>query len=212
MGSASKPGLVIAALLAGSSPALPAALSEKRAPCLACHSVEGQSENENVPSLGAQQASYTVVQLYMYREKTRLAEPMNEMAAGLSDGDLQAIADALATLPAPKPPADPGDPARLERARAMAEQNRCNACHRPDFSGREGVPRLADQREDYLLKALSEYKSGTRHAYEPIMVDVLQAISDGELAELSYYLACLRLAHLPDRRGAGADPARLSAR
>jgi cytochrome c553 len=192
MGGAGKPGLVIAALLAGSSPALPADLSEKMAPCLACHGVEGQSENENVPSLGAQQASYTVIQLYMFREKTRLAEPMNEMAAGLSDGDLQSIADALATLPAPKPPDDPGDPARLERARAMAEQNRCNSCHRPDFSGRESVPRLADQREDYLLKTLSEYKSGARRAYEPIMVEVLQPISEAAMVELSYYLAHLR--------------------
>jgi cytochrome c553 len=192
MGGAGKPGLVIAALLAGSSPALPADLSEKMAPCLACHGVEGQSENDNVPSLGAQQASYTVIQLYMFREKTRLAEPMNEMAAGLSDGDLQSVADALATLPAPKPPVDPGDPARLERARALAEQNRCNSCHRPDFSGRESVPRLADQREDYLLKTLREYKSGARRAYEPIMVEVLQPISEPAMAELSYYLAHLR--------------------
>jgi cytochrome c553 len=192
MGGAGKSGLVIAALLAGSSPALPADLSEKMAPCLACHGVEGQSENENVPSLGAQQASYTVIQLYMFREKTRLAEPMNEMAAGLSDGELQSIADALATLPPPKPPADPGDPARLERARAMAEQNRCNSCHRPDFSGRESVPRLADQREDYLLKTLREYKSGARRAYEPIMVEVLQPISESDMVELSYYLAHLR--------------------
>jgi cytochrome c553 len=192
MGGTGKPWLVISAVLAGSSPALPADLSEKMAPCLACHGVEGQSENENVPSLGAQQASYTVIQLYMFREKTRLAEPMNEMAAGLSDGDLQSIADALATLPAPKPPDDPGDPARLERARAMAEQNRCNSCHRPDFSGRESVPRLADQREDYLLKTLSEYKSGARRAYEPIMVEVLQPISEAAIVELSYYLAHLR--------------------
>ena len=192
MGGAGKPGLVIAALLAGSSPALPADLSEKMAPCLACHGAEGQSENEDVPTLGAQQASYTVIQLYMFREETRLAEPMNEMAAGLSDGELQSIADALATLPAPKPPDDPGDPARLERARAMAEQNRCNSCHRPDFSGRESVPRLADQREDYLLKTLSEYKSGARRAYEPIMVEVLQPISEAAMVELSYYLAHLR--------------------
>jgi cytochrome c553 len=192
MGGAGKPGLVIAALLAGSSPALPADFSEKMAPCLACHGVEGQSENENVPSLGAQQASYTVVQLYMFREKTRLAEPMNEMAAGLSDGELQSIADAFATLPPPKPPDDPGNPARLERARAMAEQNRCNSCHRPDFSGRESVPRLADQREDYLLKTLREYKSGARRAYEPIMVEVLQPISEAAMVELSYFLAHLR--------------------
>jgi cytochrome c553 len=193
MGGAGKLGLVIAALLAGASPALAADLSEKMAPCLACHGEEGQSQNENVPSLGAQQASYTVIQLYMFREKTRVAEPMNEMAKELTNGDLQSMADALAALPAPKPPADPGDPARLERARAMIEQNHCNACHRPDFSGRESVPRLADQREDYLLKTLREYKSGARRAYEPIMVEVLQPISDADLVELSDYLAHLRL-------------------
>jgi len=193
MGGAGKLGLVIAALFAGASPALAADLSEEMAPCLACHGEEGQSQTENVPSLGAQQAPYTVIQLYMFREKTRVAEPMNEMAEGLSDGDLQSMADALAALPAPKPPADPGDRVRLERARAMAEQNHCNACHRPDFSGRESVPRLADQREDYLLKTLREYKSGARRAYEPIMVEVLQPISDAELVELSYYLSHLRL-------------------
>ena len=200
MGGAGKLGLLIVPLLAGASPALAADLAEKMAPCLTCHGEEGQSQNENVPSLGAQQASYTVIQLYMFRENTRVAEPMNEMAKELSDGDLQSIADTLANLPAPKPPADRGDPARLERARAMAEQNRCNACHRADFSGREGVPRLADQREDYLLKTLREYKSGARHAYEPVMVEVLQPISDAELVELSYYMAHLRLTNLGDPR------------
>jgi cytochrome c553 len=192
MRGAGKPGLVFAALLAGGSPALSADLSGRMAPCLACHGAEGQSQTDNVPSLGAQQASYTVIQLYMFREKTRLAEPMNEMAAELSDAELQSIADALAVLPAPKPAIDPSDPVRLEHGRALAEQNRCNSCHRPDFSGRESVPRLADQREDYLLKTLRDYKSGARRAYEPIMVEVLQPISDTDLVELSYYLAHLR--------------------
>ena len=205
MGGAGKLGLVTAALLAGALPAPAADLSEKMAPCLACHGEAGQSQIENVPSLGAQQSPYTVIQLYMFREKTRVADPMNEMAKELTDGDLQSIADALAALPAPKPPADPGDPARLQRARAMTEQYHCNTCHRPDFSGRESVPRLADQREDYLLKTLREYKSGARHAYEPIMVEVLQPISDADLVELSYYLAHLRLTYLHDPRGISAD-------
>jgi glucose/arabinose dehydrogenase len=32
----------------------------------------------------------------------------------------------------PKPPADAGDPARLERSRAVVEQSHCDVCHRPD--------------------------------------------------------------------------------
>ena len=63
MGGAGKLGLVIAAMLAGASPVPAADLSEKMAPCLACHGEDGPSQIENVPSLGAQQASYTVIQL-----------------------------------------------------------------------------------------------------------------------------------------------------
>ena len=85
--------------------------------------------------------------------------------------------------------ADPVDPERLERARAMVEQNHCNVCHRPDFSGQENVPRLASQREDYLLKSLRDYKSGARHGYEPTMAEVLQPIDDAQLVECAYYLA-----------------------
>jgi len=196
MGRGGKAGLIAAAWLAGALPVLaadlPEKLAEKLAPCLACHGVEGQSVLEIVPSLGAQTAPYALIQLFMFREKMRVAEPMTEAAQGLSDDDLQAIADALAAQPPPKPPDDPGDPMRLERARILTEQHRCNFCHRPDYSGQQSVPRLADQREDYLLKTLREYKSGARHAYEPIMIEVLQPLDDAQLVEFAYYLAHLR--------------------
>ena len=183
---------VAAIVSAGALPALAAEPPEKLAPCLACHGADGQSQTENVPSLGGQPAPYSLIQLVMFREKMRVAEPMNEAAKGLSDGDLQSLADAVAALPPPKPPDDAGDPARLERARALAEQHRCNICHRPDFAGQQTAPRLADQREDYLLKTLREYKTGARRAYEPIMLDVLQPIDDAALVELAYYLARVR--------------------
>jgi len=128
----------------------------------------------------------------MFREKIRVADPMNEAAKELTDDELQSMAAAFAVQPAPKPPDDPGDPARLERARALTEQNHCNVCHRPDFSGQQTVPRLAYQREDYLLKTLREYKSGARHAYEPIMLEVLQPIDDTQLVEFAYYLSHMR--------------------
>jgi cytochrome c553 len=192
MGRTGKVAPVVAALLAGAPPGIGANLDDKIAPCLACHGAEGQSETENVPSLGAQPAPYTVIQLFMFREKLRIAEPMNEMARELSDGELQSFADLIAQQPAPKAPADPGDPARMERARILTEQNHCNICHRPDFSGRENVPRLADQREDYLLKTLRDYKSGARRGYDASMAEVLQPLDDAQLVECAYYLARFR--------------------
>jgi len=180
-----------AALIAGALPAL-ADPSEKLEPCLACHGASGQSELDAVPSLGAQPAPYSLIQLVLFREKIRIVEPMNEFAKELTDDELRSMSDALAALPPPKPPVDPGDPARLERARTLTEVNHCNVCHRPDFSGRENVPRLADQREDYLLKALRDYKSGARHGYDATMAEALQPVDDAQLAEFAYYLAHLR--------------------
>jgi cytochrome c553 len=145
-----------------------------------------------VPSLGAQPAPYTVIQLFMFREGLRVAEPMNEMAKGLTDDDLQSIADFCEKQPTPKPPADLVDPARLERDRVLVEQNHCNVCHRPDFSGQNNVPRLADQREDYLLKTLRDYKSAARRGYDASMAEVLQPLDDAQLIEFAFYLARLR--------------------
>jgi len=182
---------VAAALLTGMLAVSAAAPPEKLEPCLACHGAEGQSEIEDVPSLGAQPSKYALIQLFMFREGLRSVEPMTELTKGWSDANLQEAADFIAALHPPKPPTDPADPARLERARALAELNHCNVCHRSDFSGQENVPRLADQREDYLLKALREYKGGARHGYEPTMAEVLQPIDYTQLVEFAYYLSRL---------------------
>ena len=167
-------------------------IAERAAPCLACHGEKGQSETENTPSLGAQQAPYALIQLFMFREKLRVFEPMNEMAKGLSDDDLRTFSDFLATLPKPAPPADAGDPARLQRAQALAQQHRCNICHNTDFSGKDNVPRIADQREDYLAKTLREYKDNSRHGYDATMAEVLQPVTLEQIADLAYFLARVR--------------------
>ena len=176
--------VVLTALTAGA-----AALAEPFAPCLACHGEHGQSVIPEVPSLGAQPAFYVMVQLYMFRERLRTVGPMHDTLHGLSDDDLRRLAEAIAQLPPPLPNADPGDPARLERARALIQQHRCNFCHTATFAGVENVPRLAGQREDYLVKTLREYKNNTRRAYDPAMAEVLYAISDEQIGDLAYFLA-----------------------
>ena len=167
-------------------------LQQRTVACFACHGERGQSETENTPSLGGQQAPYALIQLFMFREKLRSFEPMNEMAKALSDDDLRTFSDFIATLPKPAPPADAGDPARIARWQALAQQNRCNSCHNTDFSGKENVPRIANQREDYLAKTLSEYKDNSRHGYDGTMADVMGSVAKEQIADLAYYLARYR--------------------
>src|SRR5215831_18883144 len=190
---ASMRGLVgaVLVLMVAALPAAAASLEERLAPCLACHGEQGQSDHPKVPSLGAQPAFYVMVQLYMFRERMRTVEPMNAMTQGLTDDELRRMADVIATLPPPRPVGESGDPTRLERARALIQQHRCNFCHNPDFSGAQNVPRLADQREDYLVKALREYKNNTRRGYDAAMAEVLYEISDEQIRDLAYFLARL---------------------
>jgi len=162
---------------------------EERLPtCLACHGENGQSQTPEVPSLGGQPEYYLTIQLYMFREKLRVVEIMNEMTKGLSDDDLRKMAGVIAKLPAPSS-AGGADPDRAQRALALAQQNRCNFCHQPKFTGDQNVPRIAGQREDYLVKTLREYKSNTRRGYDASMADVLYPISDAQIVDLAHFLA-----------------------
>jgi cytochrome c553 len=170
-------------------PACAQSLQERVSTCFDCHGEKGQSQRPEVPSLGAQPASYTLIELVMFRDRLRVTEPMNEMTKKLRDDDLRALSDMISKLPAPNPISDTPDPARMERARALAQQNRCNFCHQSNFQGVDNVPRLAGQREDYLLKTLRGYRDGSRRGYDAQMSEVVYAMKDQDFVDLAYFLA-----------------------
>jgi len=180
---------ILAGLLATSAQA--ATYDEKLPACLACHGEKGVSETPEVPSLAGMPADFTLIQLFLFRQGTRKVEIMNDLAKDMTDDDLRKFADTFAKLPPPKA-ADTPDPAIAERAKAVIAKNHCASCHNPDFSGRDQMPRLAAQREDYLLKSLRDYKAGTRPGYEPTMDEVMRPVSEADIVDLSHYLSRLR--------------------
>ena len=173
-----------------SGAALAAPVPELIAPCTGCHGA-GTSDTEGVPSLGGQPADYVVTQLFQFRERQRDAPPMNEMAAGFSDDDLRSYADAVASLPAPAWPGPPADAALAGRAQAAIAKHRCSSCHGADLAGRDAIPRIRAQREDYLGQALTGYKSNARPGYDPAMNEVAQELSAAEITDLAAYISKL---------------------
>src|SRR5262249_22168683 len=91
-------------------PACAQSLQERLSTCFDCHGENGQSQRPEVPSLGAQPASYSLIELVMFRDQLRITEPMNEMSKGLSDDDLRAVSDTISKLPPPTPVSDTADP------------------------------------------------------------------------------------------------------
>src|SRR5215475_4292006 len=79
-------GVIAAALTV--LPVCAQSLEERLPTCFACHGDKGTSQLPDTPSLGAQPAFYTTVQLLMFRDRLRVTEPMNEVAKGLTEGDL----------------------------------------------------------------------------------------------------------------------------
>jgi len=185
------PRIAVGAILVGLAgfPACAQSLQEHMSTCFGCHGEKGQSQLPEVPSLGAQPAFYTLVELVMFRDKLRITEPMNEMTKGLSDDDLRVVSDIIAKLPPPEPVSDTPESARMDRGRALAHQNRCNFCHQSNFQGLDNVPRLAGQREDYLLKTLRAYKDNSRRGYDAQMSEVVYAMKDEDFVDLAYFLA-----------------------
>jgi cytochrome c553 len=170
--------------------AVSATADEQRiANCLACHGQNGQSTTPEVPSLGGQPEYYVTIQLVMFRDKLRGVEIMNQSMAGVSDDMIRELANFVSKLPPPQAVVEATDEARVDRAKALAQNYHCNVCHQPDFSGYQNVPRLAGQREDYLVHALRGYKDNTRRGYDASMADVIQPVTDAQILDLSYYLA-----------------------
>ena len=165
---------------------------EKLATCLACHGEKGISETSEVPSLAGMPADFTLIQLFLFRQGTRKIEIMNDLAKDMSDDDLRKFSDYFVKLPPPKASGEAADPAIAARAQAVIAKDHCGSCHNPDFSGREQMPRLAAQREDYLPKALRDYKAAKRPGYDATMDEVIRPITDADILDLSHYLTRLK--------------------
>ena len=146
------------------------------------------------PVLAGQPSFYSITQLFLFREGRRSNEGMTAVAKTLTDDDMRGFSDFIGTLPpVPAPPsATPPDAARIDKARALAQQHKCVFCHGADFSGGQQVPRIAGQREDYLRMSLRGFHSGTRPGYTQAMSAAVSQIPVEDLDTLAYYVARFR--------------------
>ena len=160
--------------------------------CTACHGPQGTSMTALTPSLGGQPSFYAITQLFLFRDGRRtdglLSAAMSAIAKGMSDDDLRGFSDHISTLPAPVETVAT-DPQRTARGAALATKLHCAGCHGAVYDGGKQVPRLAGQREDYLLQALQGFRSGKRVGYTPAMSEALAGVAPAELADLAHYLA-----------------------
>src|ERR1700710_287697 len=154
--------LLIACSVSSTHAADLAAGKEKAEMCVACHGEGGISQTENIPSLAAQPDQFIQWQLVFFRAGTRKNEQMQPIVEQLNNDDIRNLGAYFASLSPPKNPKPDDDPDLSKKGAQSAAGRRCASCHTDSYAGTKAVARIAGQREEYLVKALHDYKTGLR--------------------------------------------------
>jgi cytochrome c553 len=166
--------------------ALPAGAQEL---CAACHGAGGNSLAPAVPSIAGQPRTFLETQLILFREGVRPSEQMGPVVKGMKDAEISRLAAHFEKLPAKAMESAPGDASLLKRGRERAAALGCGSCHRPDYAGQSQIPRLAAQREQYLVSEMLAYRDNKRQGGDTIMAAALYGVSDADIRALAHYLA-----------------------
>ena len=156
--------------------------------CAPCHGADGVSQTPLTPSLAGQPDEFVQWQLVYYRSGARKNEVMQPISEALGNEEIRNLGAYYASLPPPKPAVPPD--ALAQRGEELAAQHRCRSCHAEDYNGFRAAARLSSQREDVLVKALRDFKSGQRiGSGVASMADVMFELNDADILALSRYLA-----------------------
>ena len=185
-------GILSLAVISG-SPARAADLAAGKAKaglCTSCHGEAGISQTENIPSLAGQPDQFIQWQLVFFRSGSRKNEQMQPIVEQINNDDIRNLGAYFASLAPPKTSQPDDNPDLSQKGAQAAVGRRCASCHTDTFAGTKAVARIAGQREDYLLKALHDYKSGVRSGGGmAAMADVAYPLSEEEITALAHYLA-----------------------
>jgi cytochrome c553 len=165
---------------------------ERAAQCVACHGANGVSQIPSIPSLAAQPKTFIENQLVLIREGLRDVPAMKGSLDGVSDAELVTLATYFSAQVAPPAAKGRVDKISLARGRELAKSALCGTCHLPQHQGRDQVPRLASQQEQFLLDVMKEYRDKPGPGRDTVMAAALYGINDAQLKDLAHFFAHTR--------------------
>ena len=161
--------------------------------CHGCHGIPDYKNaypNYSVPKLGGQHAEYIVAALGEYEAKARWHPTMQGLATTLSAQDKADIAAFFQGEPVVSSGETLGTPPAVVQT--------CAACHGTDGVGiLPEYPTLSGQYEDYLQRALKDYRSGKRQ--NAIMNGFAGQLSDADIKAAAAHFAAQKGLRTPTR-------------
>jgi cytochrome c553 len=160
----------------------------KAEPCTACHGSGERPPQAGVPFLAGQQREFLVLQMFYLREGLRDVPEMVGMFKGYVDRDLEDVAAYYNSQPLPRIEST-SNPVLLRKGADLSRAMGCGSCHLADYRGQKHVPRIAGQREDYLVIAMKAYRDNKRTGTDTSMNAAMYRVTDAEVEALAHYLA-----------------------
>jgi len=165
-------------------------IDEQAALCAACHGENGVPQQPSTPIIWGQNQGYLYLQLRDYQRGARKNEQMSSLSSALSREEMMALAEYFAQRPWPNLQQPSAPEAVAAQAIGANTSVGCTGCHLEHYLGASTVPRLSGQREDYLARTMTEFRTRAR-GNNPGMSDLMMVTSEQQIAALAQYLAGL---------------------
>ena len=156
--------------------------------CASCHGPGGNSVTPGIPSIAAQPRVFLENLLILMREGVRGSEAMQQQMKGVSDREIIALATHFAKLPI-RPAPGAVNAELMKQGRLASAKHRCGICHLRDYRGREGSPRIAGQREEYLFDIMRIFRDAPPRGSDTNMSAALYGVSDADIRAMAHLLA-----------------------
>jgi cytochrome c553 len=188
---------------------------QKAESCASCHGDDGNSMVATFPKLAQQHSSYLKRQLLAFKDGSRNDPMMSAMALTLTDEDIADISayyaaqkisenalPVLTTDDDEKPVSNKDVPTLIAQGSNLyrngnltSEVSACIACHGSSGEGNKpaSFPALKSQHADYLIKTLTDFKTGSRsNNPENIMRMIAKKMTDEEIKAVSYRISMMK--------------------
>ncbi len=164
--------------------------------CFSCHGVNGVSVNPAWPKLAGQHAGYIAKQLADFKAGTERSDPlMMAQVAPLAPQDMEDLAAFFAKQ---KPSQGSAEEAKVSLGEKIYRGGNsatgvsaCMACHGPTGAGNPAAkyPSVSGQHAPYVVKALKDFRSGTRQN-DPgkMMQNIAARMTDAEIEAVASYM------------------------
>jgi len=162
--------------------------------CSRCHGFDGAADGSGAfPKLAGQSPEYLEKQMRVYASGERKNALMEPIAKGLSESEIQAVAQYYASLRANSFAAKPQTSELIARGEQIAKVGdlslrvqACESCHGPNgFGEPPAVPYLAGQYRQYTSLQIQMYRRGYRKSDQ--MKDPAQNLRDEDVAAVAAY-------------------------